>query len=69
MRARYPDHEGFVERDGVKVAYEIYGDGGPAVFLVPRRTDHPCPIVEGADPVPVPPPHRRHDRRAGHRPV
>jgi pimeloyl-ACP methyl ester carboxylesterase/predicted glycosyltransferase len=35
MRARYPDHEGFVERDGVKVAYEIYGEGGPAAFLVP----------------------------------
>ena len=35
MRARYPDHEGFVERDGVKVAYEVYGEGGPAVFLVP----------------------------------
>ena len=36
MRARYPDHEGFVERDGVKVAYELYGEGGaPAAFLVP----------------------------------
>jgi pimeloyl-ACP methyl ester carboxylesterase/predicted glycosyltransferase len=35
MRARYPDHEGFVERDAVKVGYEVYGDGGPAVFLVP----------------------------------
>ena len=35
MRARYPDHEGFVERDGVKVAYEVYGEGGLAAFLVP----------------------------------
>jgi pimeloyl-ACP methyl ester carboxylesterase/predicted glycosyltransferase len=36
VRARYPDHEGFVERDGVKVAYELYGEGGaPAAFLVP----------------------------------
>ena len=35
MRARYPDNEGFVDRDGVKVAYEVHGDGGPAVFLVP----------------------------------
>ena len=35
MRARDPDHEGFVERDGVKVAYEVYGEGAPAVFLVP----------------------------------
>ena len=23
MRARYPDAEGFVERDGVKIAYEV----------------------------------------------
>jgi pimeloyl-ACP methyl ester carboxylesterase len=36
VRARDPDHEGFVERDGVKVAYELYGEGGaPAAFLVP----------------------------------
>ena len=35
MRARDPDHDGFVERDGVKVAYEVYGEGEPAVFLVP----------------------------------
>src|SRR5947208_15641090 len=30
MRARYPDTEGFVERDGVKVAYEVFGSGEPA---------------------------------------
>ena len=35
MRARYPDHEGFVERDGIKVAYEVYGEGGLAALLVP----------------------------------
>ncbi len=35
MRARYPDHEGFVERDGIEVAYEVYGEGGPAALLVP----------------------------------
>ena len=29
MRARYPDSEGFVERDGVKIAYEVFGSGGP----------------------------------------
>jgi len=27
-RARYPDHEGFVERNGVRTFYEVYGDGG-----------------------------------------
>jgi pimeloyl-ACP methyl ester carboxylesterase/predicted glycosyltransferase len=34
MRARYPDREDLVERDGVKVAYEVYGAGEPAVFLL-----------------------------------
>ena len=35
MRARYPDHEGFVERDGVKVGYEVFGTGEPAVVFPP----------------------------------
>ena len=35
MRARYPDAEGFVERDGVKIAYEVFGLGGPALVFVP----------------------------------
>jgi pimeloyl-ACP methyl ester carboxylesterase/predicted glycosyltransferase len=35
MRARYPDSEGFVERDGVKVAYEVFGSGEPAVVFAP----------------------------------
>ena len=34
-RARYPDEEGFVERDGVRVFYEVYGHGSPTVFLLP----------------------------------
>ena len=34
-RGRYPDHEGYVERDGVKVYYEVYGSGEPTVFLLP----------------------------------
>jgi pimeloyl-ACP methyl ester carboxylesterase/predicted glycosyltransferase len=34
-RARYPDHEGFVERDGVRVFYEVYGDGEPTILLLP----------------------------------
>ena len=33
MRAMEPTVEGFVERDGVKVAYEVYGDGEPTVLL------------------------------------
>jgi pimeloyl-ACP methyl ester carboxylesterase len=34
-RARYPDDEGHVERDGVRVSWERYGDGEPTVFLLP----------------------------------
>ena len=34
-RARYPDAQGHVERDGVRIAYEVYGDDGPAVILLP----------------------------------
>ena len=33
MRAREPDTEGFVDRDGVKLHYEVFGDGEPTVFL------------------------------------
>ncbi len=34
-RARYPDEEGFIERDGVRVFYERYGDGEPTVLFLP----------------------------------
>jgi pimeloyl-ACP methyl ester carboxylesterase len=34
-RARYPDESGFVERDGVRVFYELYGTGEPTVLLLP----------------------------------
>jgi pimeloyl-ACP methyl ester carboxylesterase len=34
-RARYPDEEGFVERDGVRIFYEVYGAGQSTVFLLP----------------------------------
>jgi pimeloyl-ACP methyl ester carboxylesterase len=34
-RARYPDEEGYVERDGVRLYYEVYGSGEPTVFLLP----------------------------------
>jgi len=35
MRARYPDSEGLVERGGVKVGYEVFGEGEPAVVFAP----------------------------------
>jgi pimeloyl-ACP methyl ester carboxylesterase/predicted glycosyltransferase len=34
-RARYPDGEGYVERDGVRVHYEVFGTGEPTVLLLP----------------------------------
>jgi pimeloyl-ACP methyl ester carboxylesterase/predicted glycosyltransferase len=34
-RARYPDAEGYVERDGVRVFYEVYGSGDPTILLLP----------------------------------
>ena len=34
-RARYPDDEGYVERDGVRLFYEVYGDGDPTILLLP----------------------------------
>ena len=38
MRARDADVEGYVERDGVKVGYEVFGDGAPTVLLLPTWT-------------------------------
>ncbi len=35
MRARDPDVTGFVERDGGRVAYEVYGTGDPPIVFVP----------------------------------
>ena len=34
-RARVPDEEGIVERDGVRVFWEAYGEGEPAFLLLP----------------------------------
>jgi pimeloyl-ACP methyl ester carboxylesterase/predicted glycosyltransferase len=34
-RARYPDREGYLERDGVRVFWESYGEGEPAILLLP----------------------------------
>lgn len=35
MRARYPDCDGTVVRDGVGIRYERYGRGRPAILLLP----------------------------------
>jgi len=34
-RAHYPDAEGYVERDGVRVFYEVYGEGEPTILFCP----------------------------------
>ncbi len=33
MRARYPDVEETLERDGVTIGYEVYGTGGPTIVM------------------------------------
>ncbi len=38
MRAREPDRVGYVERDGVRVAYESFGDGATTVMFPPVDT-------------------------------
>jgi pimeloyl-ACP methyl ester carboxylesterase/predicted glycosyltransferase len=35
MRAREPDEQGYIERDGVKIAYEVFGTGETTVMFVP----------------------------------
>lgn len=35
MRAREPDATGFVDCDGVRIAYEVHGEGEPTLLLLP----------------------------------
>lgn len=35
MRAKLPTSEGFVDRDGVKIHYEVYGDGPETLVFIP----------------------------------
>lgn len=41
MRARHPDVEGFVERDGLRLGYEVFGAGEPTVLLLPTWSIFP----------------------------
>jgi pimeloyl-ACP methyl ester carboxylesterase/predicted glycosyltransferase len=50
MRARYPDATGYVERDGVRVFWERYGDGGPTVLLMPSWSVIPSRFWRGQIP-------------------
>lgn len=38
MRARNPDREGYVERDGVRLWFETYGEGDRVIVLLPGWT-------------------------------
>jgi pimeloyl-ACP methyl ester carboxylesterase len=38
MRAREPDTEGYVDRDGFKLHFEVFGDGEPTLLLLPTWT-------------------------------
>jgi pimeloyl-ACP methyl ester carboxylesterase len=38
MRAREPDAEGYVDRGGVKLHYEVFGAGAPTLLLMPTWT-------------------------------
>jgi pimeloyl-ACP methyl ester carboxylesterase/predicted glycosyltransferase len=35
MRAKQPDQQGFVQRDGVKVGYEVFGEGPRTLLFLP----------------------------------
>ena len=35
MRARRPDRQDFVERNGITVGFEVYDGGQPALLFVP----------------------------------
>jgi pimeloyl-ACP methyl ester carboxylesterase len=35
VRAREPDRSGTIERDGVRVGYEVFGRTGPAIIFLP----------------------------------
>ena len=37
-RARYPDEEGYAERAGNRMFYEVYGEGEETLFLLPTWT-------------------------------
>ena len=68
-RARYPDEEGYIERDGVRVFYEVYGDAPTTFMLMPTSPISHSRLWRGADPVPVAALPGRHFRPARQRPL
>ena len=54
MRAAYPDREGFVERDGAKIAFEVYECAGRAdVAAHPDLAGPSFSSLEVDDPLPL----------------
>ena len=51
MRARYPDRDGYVERDGVKVFYELHGQGDKTILFLPTWSIIHSRHWKGPDPV------------------
>ena len=66
-RARYPDEEGYVERDGVRVFWERYGDGPDRRPALSDLSHLALTALEGADPLPRAPAPRAHLRPARQR--
>jgi pimeloyl-ACP methyl ester carboxylesterase len=59
-RARYPDMDGHIERDGVRVFYEVYGAGEQTVLFMPTwEIVHSRTWGGQSPPPPPPPPHCR----------
>ena len=50
-RARYPDAEGFVERDGQRLFYEVYGEGEETDLPAADLVAGPLAPLEDADPL------------------
>ena len=67
--AREPDEQGAVERDGVRIHWESYGAGEPAILLLPTWSIVHSRHWKGADPLPRAALPRRHLRRPGQRPL
>jgi pimeloyl-ACP methyl ester carboxylesterase/predicted glycosyltransferase len=44
MRAREPDTQDYVERDGVKVGYEVFGSGSPTLLMMPTWSIAPSQV-------------------------
>jgi hypothetical protein len=49
MRAKLPNEEGYVERDGVRLFYEIYADG-PETIVEAGVTPPPCDVSRARGP-------------------